>query len=197
MPEAATAIGSSKSLRKHKRKIWRQDAHRRNCNSSVESQNMSRTFSSVTCCSVTRTCCSVTKSCQTLRDSTDYNMSGFPVLHLHCLWEFAQNHIHWVGDAISTSVTPLSSCPQSFLASWSFPMSQFFTSGGQSSGASASALDLPMNIQGWFHLGCTGLISLLSKGLSRVFSSITVQKHQFFSTHRFSPQIHRWLLEKP
>ena len=155
MPEAATAIGSSKSLRKHKRKIWRQDAHRRNCNSSVESQNMSRTFSSVTCCSVT-------KSCQTLRDSTDYNMSGFPVLHLHCLWEFAQNHIHWVGDAISTSVTPLSSCPQSFLASWSFPMSQLFSSGGQSSGASASALDLPMNIQGWFHLGCTGLISLLS-----------------------------------
>jgi len=71
-------------------------------------------------------------------------------------------------------------CPQSFPASGSFPVSQLFTSGGQSIGASASASGLPMDIQGWFPLGLTGLISLQSKGLSRVFSSTTVQKHQFF-----------------
>ena len=80
-----------------------------------------------------------------------------------------------------TSVTPFS-CPQSFPASGSFPVSQLFPSGGQSIGASASASVLPMNIQDWFPLEWTGLISLTSKGLSRVFSSTTVQKHQFFST---------------
>ena len=80
---------------------------------------------------------------------------------------------------ISSSVVPFSSHLQSFPASGSFLMSQFFTSGGQSVGVSASASVLPMSIQGWFPLGLTGLISLLSKGLSRVFS--TVQKHQFFS----------------
>jgi len=84
--------------------------------------------------------------------------------------------IHWVGDAIQTShpVTPFSSCPQYFPASGSFPMSQLFESGGQSTEASASALVLPMNIQGWFPSGLTGLISLQSKGVSRVFSSTTV-----------------------
>ena len=85
----------------------------------------------------------------------------------------------WCHLTISPSVVPFSSHLQSFAASGSFPMSQFFTSGGQSIGASASAL--PMNMQGWFPLGLTGLIFLLSKGLSRVFSSPTVQKHQFFS----------------
>ena len=79
-----------------------------------------------------------------------------------------------------TSGIPFSSCLQSFPASGSFPMSQFFESGGQSIGASASPSVLPMNIQDWFPLGLTGLISFLSKGLSRVFSSTTVQKHQFF-----------------
>ena len=77
---------------------------------------------------------------------------------------------------------PFSSCLQSFSGSGSFPMIWLFTSGGQSTGASASASILPMNIQGWFPLGLTGLISLLSKGLSRVVSRITVQKHQLFST---------------
>ena len=77
---------------------------------------------------------------------------------------------------------PISSCPQSFPASGSFPMSRLFPSGGQSIGASASETALPMNNQGWFPLGLTGLISLQSKGLSRVFSSTTVQKHQFFSS---------------
>ena len=87
----------------------------------------------------------------------------------------------WSRQTILSSVVSLSSCLQSFPASESFPMSQFFTSGGQSSGVSASASVLPMNIQDWFPLGLTGLISLQSKGLSRVFSNTTVQKHQFFS----------------
>ena len=81
---------------------------------------------------------------------------------------------------ISSSVVPFSSWLQSFPASGSFPVSQFFTSGSQSIGVSASAPVLPMNIQGWFPLGLTGLISLQSKGLTRVFSNNTVQKHQFF-----------------
>ena len=94
-------------------------------------------------------------------------MPGFPVLH--CLLEFAQTHVHWVNGIIHPSfVTPVSSCPQSFPASGSFPMSWLFASGGQSIGASTLALVLPMNIQGWFPLGLTDLISLLSKGLSRV-----------------------------
>ena len=88
----------------------------------------------------------------------------------------------WCHPIISSSVIPFSSCSQSFPASGSFPMSRLFTSGGQSIGASASASVLPVNIQGWFPLGLTGLISLLSKGLSRVFSSTTIWKHQFFGT---------------
>ena len=80
----------------------------------------------------------------------------------------------WCHPTISSSVVPFSSCLQSFQASGSFPMSQFFTSGGQIIGVSASASVLPMNIQDWFPLGCTGLISLQSKGLSRVFSNTTV-----------------------
>ena len=87
----------------------------------------------------------------------------------------------WCHPTISSSVIPCSSCLQSFPASGSFPMSQFFTSGGQSIGASASASALPMNIQDWFPLGLTGWISSQSKGLSRVFSNATAQKHQFFS----------------
>ena len=88
----------------------------------------------------------------------------------------------WCHPTISSSVIPLSSCLQSFPASGSFQMSQFFTSGGQSIGVSASASVLPMSIQDWFPLGWTGWISLLPKGLSRVFSNTTVQKHQFFGT---------------
>ena len=84
----------------------------------------------------------------------------------------------WCHPAISSSIIPFSSCLQSFPASGSFPVSQFFTSGGQSIGVSASASVLPMNSQDWFPLGLTGLISLQSKGLSRVFSNTTVQKHK-------------------
>ena len=86
----------------------------------------------------------------------------------------------WCHPTISSSVIPFSSCLQSFPASGSFPMSQFFTSDGQSIGASALVSVLPINIQDWFPLGLTGLISLQSKGLSRVFPNTTVQKRQFF-----------------
>ena len=87
----------------------------------------------------------------------------------------------WCHPTISSSVIPFSSCLQSFPASGFFQMSQFFASGGQSIGVSASASVLPMNIQDWSALGWTGWISLQSKGLARVFSNTTVQKHQFFS----------------
>ena len=87
----------------------------------------------------------------------------------------------WCLSTISSSIVPFSSCLQSCPASGSFQMSQLFASGGQSIGVSASASVLPMNIQYWFPLGLTGWISLQSKGLSRVFSNTTVQKHQFFS----------------
>ena len=86
----------------------------------------------------------------------------------------------WCHPTTSSSVTPFSSHLQSFPASGDFPVSQFFASGGQSIGVSASTSVFPMNIQDWFPLGLTGLISLQSKGLSRVFSNTTVQKHQFF-----------------
>ena len=105
----------------------------------------------------------------------------------------------WCHPIISSSVTPFS-CPQSFPASRSFLMSQLFSSSGQSIGASASASVLPMHIQDWSPLGWIGLISLLSKGFSRVFSSTTAQKHQFFSAQPFLrciSHICTWLLEKP
>ena len=104
----------------------------------------------------------------------------------------------WCHPIISSSVTPFPSHPQSFTASGSFPMSQFFASGGQSTGVSVSTSVLPMNIQDWFPLGWTGWISLQSKGLARVFSNTTVQKHQFFSTQLAlwsNSHICIWLLE--
>ena len=120
----------------------------------------------------------------------------------YCLWPHKSQHtrppcpsptpgVHsnlcslsqWCHPTISSSVNPLSSCLQSLPASGPFPMSQLFASGGQSVGASASAL--PVNTQDWFPLGSTGWISLQSKGLSRVFSSTTVQRHQFFGTQPF------------
>ena len=106
----------------------------------------------------------------------------------------------WCHPAISSSVVPFSCCPQSFPASGPFPMSQLFTSGGQSIKSSASASALPKNIQDWIPLGLAGLISLLPKGFSRVLSSTTVQKHQFFGTRPSlwsNSYIHTWLLEKP
>ena len=106
----------------------------------------------------------------------------------------------WYHPTISFSVVPFSSCPQSFPTSGSFPMSQLFAWGGQSTGVSALASGLPMNTQDWFPLEWTGWISLQSKGLSRVFSNTTVQKHQFFGAQLSSQSkshIHTWPLEKP
>ena len=106
----------------------------------------------------------------------------------------------WCHPGISSSVIPFSSCPQSLPASGSFPMSQLFAWGGQSTGVSASASFLPKECQGWSPSEWTGWISLQSKGLSRVFSNTTVQKHQFFRAQLSSQSnshIHTWLLEKP
>ena len=105
----------------------------------------------------------------------------------------------WCHPAISSSVVPFSSCPQSLLASRSFPMSQLFASGGQSTGVSASTSVLPINTQDWSPLGWTGWISLQSNGLWRVFSNTIVQKHQFFGAQLSSQSnshIHTWPLEK-
>ena len=140
---------------------------RQNCDKILEASGWMK--QDLICC-----CFSVAQSCPALCDPMDCSMSGFPVLH-HLL-EFVQScpFSQWCHPTISFSVTPFSSCPQSFPASRSFLMSWPTT------GTSASASVLPMNIQGWFPLGWTGLVSLLSKGPSRVFSNTTVQKHQFF-----------------
>ena len=131
--------------------------------------------------------------------ATPWAAAHGPVLHL--LMEFAQTHVHWVRDAIQPShLLSSPSLPTFNLSQHQGLFQTFFTSGGQSIGASTSTSVLPMNIQGWFPLGLTGLISLLSKGLSRVFSSTTVWKHQFFSAQPFlwsNSYIHTWLLEKP
>ena len=106
----------------------------------------------------------------------------------------------WCHPAISSSVIPFSSCPQSLPASESFPMSQLFARGGQRTGVSALASFLPKKSQGWSPSEWTGWISLQFRGLSRVFSNTTVQKHQCFSTQPFSQSnshIHTWPLEKP
>ena len=119
----------------------------------------------------------------------------------HQLLKFTRTHVHWVSDAIQPShplLSPSPNCLQSFPASRSFQMSQFFAWGGQSTGVSASASVLPMNIQDWFSLGWTGCISLQSKRLTRVFSNTTVQKHQFFRAQLSSQShshIHTWPLE--
>ena len=135
--------------------------------------------------------CSVTKSCPTLCDPMDCSMPG---LHVpHHLQEFAQVHVHWWCHPTILSSATLFFCLQSFPASGSFLVSQLFTSSGQSIRSAASASVLPMTV------GLTGLISLLSKGLSRVSSHITVQKYQFFGTQLSlwsNFHIHTWLLEK-
>ena len=119
--------------------------------------------------------------------------ASLPVLH-HLLVSW------WCHPTISSFVIPFSSCLQSFPESGSFLMIQLFASGGQSIGALALASVLPMNIKDWVPLGLTGLISLQSKGLSRVFSNTTVQKHPFFSAQPSlwsNSHIHTWPLEKP
>ena len=128
-------------------------------------------------------CCSVAMLCLTLCDPMDCSTPGLPV-PCHLL-ELEQVHVHWIGwiDAIQSSHPPPPSSLFAFNlspASGSFPVSRLLASGDQSIGASASALVLPVNSQNWFPIRLIGLISLLSKGLARVFSSTTVQKHQFF-----------------
>ena len=143
---------------------------------------------------------SVAQSCPTLCDPMNCSTPGLPVHH-HLL-EFTQAHIHWVSDAIQPS-HPLSSPfppapnPSQYQ---SFPMSQLFKWGGQSTGVSALASFLPKKSQNWSPLEWTSWISLQSKGLSRVFSNTTVQKHQFFGAQLSSQsnsRIHSWPLEKP
>ena len=131
---------------------------------------------------------SVAQSCPTLCNPMDCSTPGLPVHHQ--LPEFTQTHVYWVGDAIQLSHPLLSPSPPTFnLSQYQgfvfffvcfFPVNQFFTSGGQIIRISVSTSVLPVNIQDWFPLGWTGWISLQSKGLSRVFSNTTVQKHQFF-----------------
>ena len=142
---------------------------------------------------------SVAQSCLTLCDPMNSSTPGLPVHHQ--LPESSQSHVHRVGDAIQPSHPLLyPSPPAPVLPSiGSFPMSQLFARGGQSIGVSASASVLPMNTQDWSHLGWTGWISLQSKGLSRLFFSITVQKHYFFSIQLSlwsNSHMHTWLLEK-
>ena len=137
-------------------------------------------------------CASSTRSCLTLCNPMDCSTPGCPVLH-HLL-ELVQTHVHQVSDAIQPShlCCPFPTCLQSFQSSGSFLMSQLFTSGGQSIGASTSVL--PVNLQGSIPLKLTGLITLQSKGPSRVFSNTTVQKHQFFSIQPsiwFNSYIHK------
>ena len=145
-------------------------------------------------------CCSACKSCLTLRPH------GLQHARLLCpslsptVCSNACSLCWWCYPTISLFIIPFSSCPQSFPASGSFPINLLFASCDQSIGASASASVLPMNIQGWFPLGLTGLISLQSKGLSRVFSNPTVWKRQFFGTQPSlwsNSRIHTWVLEKP
>ena len=119
-------------------------------------------------------CCSVAKLCPTLRDPITPGPCSSPSPGV---WPSSCPLNLWCHPAISSSVTLFPFCLQSFPASRSFPMSQLLASGGQSFGASASALALPKSIQGWFPLRMASLISLLSKGLSRVFSSTTIWKH--------------------
>ena len=143
---------------------------------------------------------SVAQSCPTLCDSMNCNTPGLPVCHQ--LPEFTQTHVHWVGDAIQPSHPLSSPSPPALSLSQHQGLfkTQLFTSGGQRIGVSASTSVLPMNIHVWFSLGWTGWISLESKGLSRVFSNTTVQKHQFFSAQLSSQctsHIHTWPLEKP
>ena len=144
---------------------------------------------------------SVTPSCPTLCDALSRSTPGFPFPSpTPGVYSNSCPSSCWCHPAISSSVVPFSFCPQSLPASGSFPMSQLLAWGGQSIGVSASASVLPMNTQDWSPLGWTGWISLQSKGLSRVFSNTTVQKHRFFgaqlSSQSNSP-IHTWPLEKP
>ena len=170
---------------------WRYCPERNNWGTEVQGLHDSTTVMNPRCCCY----CLVTRSCPTLCNSID--RLPCPPLSLGVCSNSCPLS-QWCLQPSYLSVTPFSSCPQSFPASGSFLMSRLFASGSESIAASASVL--PMNIQGRFPLRLTSLMSLLSKGLSRVFSSTTVWKHQFFSTQLSlwsNSYIHTWLLEKP
>ena len=129
-------------------------------------------------------CCSVTRSCPTLYNPMDCSTPGFPILH--SLSEFAQTHVHWVNEAIKPSHSMSPSSPPVLSLSQNQGLFQWVSPLHQVAKVLELQLQHPwMNIQGWFPLGWTGLISLLSKGLSRVFSNTTIQKHQFFNAQPF------------
>ena len=157
-------------------------------------------FFYVTFCVYVKICSSVARLCLTLSDPTDCSTPHFPVLY-H-VPELAQSYVHWVGDAIQPSHPLLSPLflPSIFPSIRVFSKSRLFASGGQSVGASASASVLPKSFHGWFPLGLTGLISGQLKGLSKVFSNTTGQKHQFSTAQPslWSNSHNRtWPLEKP
>ena len=166
----------------------------------LRSFSMVASLRSPSSCKNTGLCrsCSVTKSCLTLWPH-GLQHARFPCASPSSgICSNSCSLSQWCHPTILSSVVPFSSCLQSFPASGCVPMSWLFASDGQSVGASASVL--PINIQCWFPLGLIGLISLLSKGLSRFFSNTTVQKRQFFGTQPSlwsNSQIHTWLLEKP
>ena len=143
-------------------------------------------------------CCSVSQSCQTLCDLMNCRLLCPSPSPGGCTNSCPLSQ--WCHPTISSSVVSFSFCPQSFPGSGSFLMSQLLASGGQSTGASASASVLPMNIQSWFPLGLTGLISLQTKELSRVFTNTKIWKHHFFSVQPSlwaNSHIPTWPLEKP
>ena len=143
-------------------------------------------------------CRSTDKSCLILCNLMDCSTPGFPVLHY--LSEFAQTHVHWVSEAIQPSHPSSLFSPPALNLSQEQGLFQWAGSSHQVAKVLELQLQLPINIQGWFPLGLTCLISLLSKELSRVFSSTTIRRHQFFGTHPFlwsNSYIHTWLLEKP
>ena len=186
----------SQGRREERRKRW-PGSHWTQCCFSFPRITCVQMFLHFICC--ISCCCSGTKSCLTLCDPMDCSMPGFSVLHylqsLHSCSLSRRCH-----PIISSSVDPFFSHLQSFPASESFPMSQLFISGDQSTGASASALVLTTNIQSWFPLGLSGLISMLSKRTSRVFSNTTVWKQQFFGAQASlwpNSHVHTGLLEKP
>ena len=145
-------------------------------------------------------CCSIAKSCLTLYDPMDYGTPSLPVSHY--LLEFVQVHVHWIGDAIQPShpLPPLLLLPSVFPSIRVFSNELALHTRWPKYWASASASVLPTSIHNWFPLRLTGLISMLSKELSRVFASTSIRKHQFFSAPPSlwsNSHIHTWPLEKP
>ena len=143
---------------------------------------------------------SVAQLCPTLCDPMNHSTWGLPFHHQLLEFTDSRPSSQWCHPAISSSVVPFSSCPQSLQASESFPTSQLFAWGGQSNGVSALVSVLPKKSQGWSPSEWTAWISLQSKGLSRVFSNTTVQKHQYFGAQPSSQSnshIHTWPQEKP